>query len=88
MELDRKKLENRIWTDTLEISFISTAYFLRDKLGWSAQRTVACLMNINEIAESVRSDNVKLDELRENLHDEHKMLIRQNCRGVVIETLK
>ena len=85
MTLDRKKQENKIWTDTLELCIISTAYYLLDKLGLSPKKVIKTLSNISSVAESVRNNYVSLDDLRNTLEEEYKVTIKQNCKGVIIE---
>ncbi len=88
MTLDSKKNENRIYNEVLEISLISTAFYLLDKLGLSPVKTIMTLSNISEIAESVRSNNVSIDELSETLSEEYKVRIKRNYKGVYVEHIK
>ena len=88
MTLDNEKLENRIWTETLELNLISTAYYLCDKMGFSSNKTIMCLDNVTQLCESIRHKNVSLDELRNTLIEEHGLKIRKTFKGVVIESVK
>ena len=88
MTLDSKKNENRIYNEVLEISFISTAFYLLDKLGVNPKKTIMTISNISEIAESIRSGNVSVDELKETLENEYHFKITRKPKGVEIEVIK
>ena len=88
MTLNTKKVENQIWTDTLDLNLTSTAFYLMDKLGFSPRKTIQVLMNISELATSIRDNNVTLDELKEALEEEYRFRIRKTVKGVSMEILK
>ncbi len=88
MTLQTKKLETRIYNEVLEISFISTAYYLLDKLGFNPKKTIMTISNISEIAESIRSGNVSIDELKEALEQEYNFKHTRKPKGVAIELIK
>lgn len=88
MTLQTKKLENRIYNEMLEISFISTAFYLLDKLGVNPKKTIMTISNISEIAESIRSGNVSVNELKETLENEYHFKITRKPKGVAIEVIK
>lgn len=85
MTLDRKKDQLRIWNDTLQVILVSVAYYLFDKLGFGAKKGFSVLSNINNLAESIRSKNVSLDELTETLSEEYGITITQTKNGILIE---
>lgn len=88
MTLNQKKVEDRIWTDMLDLCLTSSAQVLLDKMGFSARKAMTVLMNVSETASSIREDYVSMNDIKEMLEEEYGFVIRKNTKGVMLEIKK
>lgn len=88
MTLNQKKVEDRIWTDTLDLCLTSMAQILLDKMGFTPRKAIKVLMNVSETASSIREDYVSMNDIKEMLEEEYGFVIRKNTKGVMLEIKK
>lgn len=88
MTLNQKKIENQIWTDTLDLCLTSIAQILLDKMGFSPRKATTVIMNVSETASSIRDGYVSMSDIKQMLEDEYGLVIRKNLKGVMIEIKK
>ena len=88
MTLNQKKIENQIWTDTLDLCLTSIAQILLDKMGFSPRKATTVIMYVSETASSIRDGYVSMSDIKQMLEDEYGLVIRKNHKGVMIEIKK
>ena len=86
MKMNIEQIKNKIYSESLEYILVSIAYYLLDKQGFSPTRTALCLKHISEISESVRENDIKITEMKEELEKDYGVRIHRSFKGITVDT--